>query len=165
MTAADSTGVTMTDIVTSSHIDDVLGSLPETTMVAESGTARLVMATTGIFVVMPATPDILGSTDQAHWLAAETRDVLATHLAWIPFVDAVVVCGDTPINDALSATVVPIDLLSDLLCEGLHIVSTSILHKIRLLIDRGGLAAWNVEQRSESATIDLCTQMTPAIET
>lgn len=154
----------MTDIVTSNHIDDVLGALPASTLIATSESARLVMARTGIFVIMPATIDVVACADRAHWLATETRDILATHLSWIPFVDAVVVCAGTPDANSQAATVVPLDLLSDLLCEGVKVIDPALLRKIRALLDGENLTRWSVEQQPEAATIDLCTPMAPAIE-
>lgn len=154
----------MTDAVTTEHIDRVLQSLSDDATIASSGNARLVIVPTGVFVVLPATIDVVGTADEAHWLANATRDALATHLAWVPFVDAVVVCSRHPGPMKVAATVVPLDLLGELLREGMNVIEPTLLAKMYRLLDGDGLSSWSTEIQSVDGTINLCDPILPTVE-
>lgn len=163
MVVTDTTGVTMTDAVTTTHIDNILDTLPDDVTVAASGNARLVMTQTGVFVILPAAVDVNRAADRAHLLATETRDLLASHLSWVPFVDAVVVCSNQSTTDSTAATVVPLDLLADLLREGVGVIDNDLLAKMCSLFAMNGFADWSIAL-PEDATIDLCNPMIQTIE-
>ena len=67
------------------------------------------IGTGGVFVLRPLEPDenAAEAIDQVEQLASMTRDRIAQHMAWVPFVDWFVV-SDEPRSDC---TVLPGDLI------------------------------------------------------
>ena len=77
--------------------------------IAHSGQFRLMIGTGGVFVLRPLEPkeNAAAAIDQVEQLASLTRDRIAQHMAWVPFVDWFVV-SDEPRSDC---TVLPGDLI------------------------------------------------------
>jgi hypothetical protein len=117
-------------------------------------------------VVVPDQTDAGGpvpQADRAARLAAATRADMAEHLAWVPFVDAVVVTSGistaaSPLDPA--ATVVPLDLLCEVLTEGPAVIERPTLGTLVALLGDGRLSSWVAGVIPSAAKIDLC-QPTP----
>lgn len=137
-------------------IDRILASLAEPRAIAAHEEARLVVGPTGAFVVLPGEDNLCGSAQRAHDLARETRDALAEHLSWVPFVDAVVVCDRCRSRDHTAATVVPFDLLPDMLREGTQVIDETLLAEVRELLRNQSLSVWRLARLAGDARIDLC---------
>lgn len=136
-------------------VDTVLAALPASCSIGSSGEARLVVGPTGAFVLVPGGSDPLQSADRADRLAATTRTVLADHVSWVPFIDAIVVTGGRP-PGAAAATPIPIDMLADVLVSGPEMIEADVLATVAALLDRSELASWRTGLRIDDAKIDLC---------
>jgi hypothetical protein len=145
----------MTTPISAEQIDRLLAGLPATHTVASQESARLVVGPSGATVILLGERDVANAADRAARLAAATRASLADHVAWVPFVDAVVVTDDAERSPA-SATVVPPDLLGEVLVEGPEVIDPPALGVIVDLLDTDGLAPWRVGLDSSTAKIDLC---------
>jgi hypothetical protein len=145
----------MTTPISAELIDRLLAGLPATHTVASQDAARLVVGPCGATVVLLGERDVPDAADRAARLAAATRTALADHVAWVPFVDAVVVTDDAD-RSATAATVVPPDLLGEVLVEGPEVIDPPALDVIVDLLDTDGLAPWRVGLDSDAAKIDLC---------
>jgi hypothetical protein len=144
------------------RIDEVLGSLPEAFVVASSGEARLVVGPPGAFVLLDGSGAAAASgpgADRAALLAVTTRTALADHLAWVPFIDAVVVTAERSVADP-SATAVPLDLLAEVLTEGPLVIDDTTIAAIAGLVAGDQLSTWRAGLSTPAAKIDLC-QPTP----
>jgi hypothetical protein len=149
------------------HIDGLLAELSPIYTIASQGSARLVAGPTGVFVLVLSGDDVERATELATRLAPATRAALADHLAWVPFVDAVVVIGpddrraahdadDHTSTGASDAVAVPVDMLSEVLVEGRAVIELSALGIIDRLIREHALAPWRVGNDAGAAKIDLC---------
>jgi hypothetical protein len=144
----------MTTPISAEQIDRLLAGLPATHTVASQESARLVVGPSGATVILLGERDVPDAADRAARLAAATRTALADHVAWVPFVDAVVVTDDA--ETATAATVVPPDLLGEVLVEGPEVIDPPALGVIVDLLDTDGLAPWRVGLDPSAAKIDLC---------
>src|SRR5262249_35763731 len=100
-------------------MDGVLDALPPELVVARDGEARFVAGPAGAFVLAPA-PAPGSDVDAAErllGLAQRTRAELCRHVAWVPFVDALLVSGSRRVRRSV-VTVAPLDLLAVVLTEG-----------------------------------------------
>lgn len=63
---------------------------------AHAGQFRLMIATGGVFVLRPLEPGeaAMPASEEARRLATTTRDAIARHMAWVPFVDWFVVSDE-----------------------------------------------------------------------
>ena len=100
------------------------------------GPATVVVGPTGVFVVLvhDGTPDRARALTR---LAATIRSAFAERMAWVPFVHALLV-HDTPTTMA-QTTVVPPDLLRDVLTEGRRTLEDETIATIRALMAEGVL--------------------------
>lgn len=117
------------------EVDDLLGSLPESFVVAPVGQLRLVAGPPGVHLVV-ADDDATGTTtpDPAA-LSLRLRALLAEHLTLVPYVHPIVVGPET--EAVTNATRVPPELLVELLVEGATILSDYVLNGIRRLASGG----------------------------
>jgi hypothetical protein len=145
----------MTTPNSAEQIDRLLAGLPPTHTVASQESARLVVGPCGATVILLGERNVPDAADRAARLAAATRTALADHVSWVPFVDAVVVTDDVD-RSPTSATVVPPDLLGEVLVEGPEVIDPPALDVIVDLLDTNGLAPWRVGLDSSAAKIDLC---------
>jgi len=138
-------------------IDQILAELPSSWVIGWLDQSRLVIGPSGAFVLTPGQLDLAGAADRAQALAVRTRTVLAHHISWIPFIDAAVVTTvDRPAESAVSAIVVPVDLLGELLIEGPPVIDQPALAVLRGLLANGALDGWRVGSAPADVKIDLC---------
>jgi hypothetical protein len=153
--------VSGTEPIGCDHLDRVLADLGCGAITAVAGDARLVAGDAGTFVLLPGGDAPAAAAERAARLAEATREALADHLSWVPFVDAVVVVrpGEALAGTATAgpATAVPIDLLIGVLSEGRHLVAVTTLARIAALLADGGLGAWCATTLEEGDRIDLCS--------
>jgi hypothetical protein len=137
-------------------IDQVLAELPSTWVIGWLDETRLVIGPTGAFVLIPAQLDVAGAAERAQALAGRTRQMLARHLSWIPFIDAAVVTtADKRTRSAVAAVVVPVDLLGEVLIDGPPVIDQPALGVLATLLDRGELEDWQARPPTD-VKIDLC---------
>ncbi|CAN5587426.1 hypothetical protein BH20ACT2_BH20ACT2_12230 [soil metagenome] len=119
-------------------VDAVLDELPPGYVVAGLSHHRLVAGPTGAFVVAPAGDADDHRADEAaalHHLAAATREALADHLSWVPFVDPLLVLA--PGSEAVvapGAAAMPLDLLRHVLVAHHGVVDDDTLHRLTDLV-------------------------------
>ncbi len=125
---------------TSDLLDEVLAALPATVVVAHCDAYRLVVSHAGVFVLDPGSGATGPTAERAAVAAQATRELLADHLTWVPFVDWFMVSA----ADSVPAEhdVVPLDLVPATVLEG-HSVGDELMATIRDLLSTGTLApAW-----------------------
>lgn len=159
--------MTTTGLAGGSRLDRSILALPADRVVACNGDARLVIGPNGGFVIVPADTRrdaalIDAAALRAHELAERTRGVLVQHLGLTPFLDALVVVGSRrcPPSRAV-ATMVPVDLLDEILGEGPTQVGRPALDRIDALLRAGRLDGWVPASGDRPATIDLCDPSDP----
>jgi len=136
-------------------VERVLTALAPGRVLAWADPARLVVGPSGAFVVLPHGPDGPDAGARAAALAEATRSTLAEHLAWVPFIDAVVAtAGDGHCGPG--ATAVPLDLLPVVLVEGPPVIDAATLTRIAALVDAGLVPPWRTWTTGGGAKIDLC---------
>jgi hypothetical protein len=110
-------------------VDGILAGLPGTYVAVAVGAERLVAGPTGLFLLAPPAADGLAATAaRLARRAAEARVALARELAWVPFVDALVVADDDAAPGP--ATVVPSALLGRVLTEGSPILDAPTVERV-----------------------------------
>lgn len=124
-------------------LDRLLDDLPGEYCVACHDVLRLAIGPTGVFVLSleSARPDLDGIVTQLLATAARTRDALADHLSFVPFVDALLVL-DRHDSSHLPVTGVPLDLLRATLVEGRRAVPDRQLDAARQLLRDDRLRPW-----------------------
>jgi len=138
-------------------VDHILAELPSSWVIGWQDQCRLVIGPSGAFVLIAAPVELDDAADQAQALAVRTRTILARHISWIPFIDAAVVtAADRPSEAAVSAIVVPVDLLGELLTEGPPVIDQPALQVLRGLLHSGELEQWQVGFTPTDVKIDLC---------
>jgi hypothetical protein len=140
-----------------SGLDDAIAALPSACIVAHQGEARLVIGPSGAFVLLATHGDRVTIEATAHRLAdlvLTTRNALCDHLTWVPFVDALLVTSADAPHD-VDVTVVPGDLVHDVLIEGPTVITLGTLNAIRETLRTGRLDGWQVGSPSSSAAINL----------
>ncbi len=147
----------MTHTVSLEQIDLVLRGLPASHVVGSAGASRLVLGPTGAFVVFPDDHDGLTRDAAANHLAIATRETLADHLRWVPFVDALLITA-TDSEPRAHATVVTLDLLSSVLLDGPIVIDTDSCRTVGSLLHAGTLAGWRPGLPTGDGSIDLCDQ-------
>ena len=141
-------------------VDRALRALPGDFAVAGAGATRLVIGPPGAFVLEPTTPDRLDvAAARVAGLAVATRAILADHVAWVPFVDGLVVAGDHAAAHP-SVTVVPPDLLADTLVRGPEVITGGVLGTVRDLLRQSRLGVWRLAFATADGSIDLCEPTT-----
>jgi len=117
-------------------LEDCLDRLPDGFGVESIGSANVVVGPTGVFVVLAHD----GSVERARSLgrlAATIRSAFAERMAWVPFVHALLV--DDQSGTIAQATVVPPDLLVEVLTEGRRTLEDETIATICELITGGAL--------------------------
>jgi hypothetical protein len=157
-TRADESGVPAREIQPI-DVDAVLAALPQGWSVASTDGARFVAGPTGAFVLVAGWREPEAGADLAAHLAATTRTALAEHVAWVPFIDAIVVTGGGR-RPKGPATPIPLDLLGEVLVQGPEMIEADVLGVVADLLGRGELAGWRTGLRIDDAKIDLCRPIT-----
>jgi hypothetical protein len=123
-------------------LDAALSGLPPEWAVAMLGRDRLVAGPAGAFVLRPGTGELHRDARRVVQLARSTRAGLADHLAWIPVVDALLVTrvdGSEPTE----ATVIPVELVADVLLDGVQPLDDETLRRITgLIVERRLTPEW-----------------------
>lgn len=117
-------------------LDDLLGALPPGYFVRPIGPARFVLGPTGAHVVAiddsrEAAPREVGR------LASVSRSALAEHVAWVPFVHALLVTDDD--RPCPPATCVPPRLIPGALVEGPAVLDADELARLVASVVAGAL--------------------------
>jgi len=123
---------------TSAHaLDEILSRLPKTVGVGHRGRDRLLISTGGVFVLRPIeqSDSITEAREDAQELAEVTRDRLADHVTWVPFVDRFLVADDP--NAGLG--VLPTGFIASTTLEG-HAVEPQTAIDLCRLLELGHLA-------------------------
>ena len=136
-------------------LDGLLDALPDGWAVGHRQTARLVVGPTGAFVLVPSGGDLTSAAEQAHGLALRTRDAMARHLSWVPFVDAAVVTSKNE-HAEVAAILVPPDLLGELLIQGPPVIDRPAITVMKRLLVSGCLDGWVTGTTSVDVKLDLC---------
>lgn len=118
---------------TSALLDEILAALPDPANVAHRGGQRLVTSPGGVFVLDPGPGDVIETAQRAALAANRTRELLATHLSWVPFVDWFVVSAELGPDEH---DVLPLDLVTATVLEG-HAVGDEVAASICNLVVRG----------------------------
>ena len=116
------------------ELQNCLDRLPGSFGVTIIGPAAVVVGPTGVYVVMAHD----GTSERARALgrlAATVRSAFAERMAWVPFVHALLV--DVHASSTAHATVVPPDLLREVLTEGRATLEVETLDTIGNLISQG----------------------------
>ena len=156
--ATDRTNVMMTGDEIRGAMDRVLTGLPPVHVLAAHNDARLVVGPAGAFVLVPARAERLeqaGAAQRLEALALSTREALCAHLAWVPFLDAIIVSPDDPTR-SLTVTCAAVDLLHDVLTEGPKVIDGPTISAIRDVIRRSALVGWQAGIGPGNGKIDLC---------
>ena len=143
------------------EVDDVLDDLPAEYVVAGLGEARFVAGSPGAFVVQAANGDVGRAAAELTHTTAATRASLADHLAWVPFIDSLLVVPDTDVRHA-AATVVPADLLLQILVEGHQPLDAQTVARVRALVHARRLTPpWAPARPTRDDTMAACGTSTP----
>lgn len=156
--------IVMTDDEIRGAMDRVLTGLPPVHVLAGQQDARLVVGPAGAFVLAPAGSDRLELASAAQRLEAmalATRESLCAHLAWIPFLDAIIVTADDPPR-SLTVTCAAVDLLHDVLTEGPKVIDAATIATIRDVIRGSALHGWQAGIAGAGGRIDLCDPVQPS---
>jgi len=118
-------------------LDETLARLPGGVGLAHRGGDRFVTGPGGAFVLHPLEPhEALGdAVDHAHLLAQTTRDRIARHLNWVPFVDWFVVDD----GDNYRIPVLPTSMVAAIVLKG-HVIPPNVADELHHHIAAGGLA-------------------------
>ena len=147
--------------VTIAAVDELLVRLPALHVVGHRGGHRLVLGPPGAFVLGAAATGTVDEGVAVRRLAQDAREHLARHLAWVPFVDALVVVRPDEPSGSFVGTV-PFDLVLDLLVDGRDVVSTTALTTVQIALRARRLGDWQVGL-PPAAMIDLCDPVQPTI--
>lgn len=132
-------------------------------MSADMGDAHFVAGSSGIFVLALADGDVPKTARKLIALARVTRSRLADHLTWVPFVDSFVVTAQAG-SDHAEATVVPIDMLLEIICEGPPTVDRATLDRIARMVETGDtLPIWSGDLRIDDDSMGECTPSVPRV--
>jgi hypothetical protein len=125
-------------------VDRIVAELPPDFVVARDGDARFVAGPAGAFVLMPTPargPVVDDAAARVHRLARRTRSDLGDHVAWVPFLDALLVSAGG-LGRRPDITVAPVDLLAVVLTEGPRVIDGATLAAVRRVVAQRRLGPW-----------------------
>ena len=144
-----------------SDLDRLLTSLTGDYAIAALGEARFVVGRAGGFILRVTGDDLDRETHELVKLTNATRIALSDHLPWVPFLDALLVATEA-ITDHPDVTVVPVDLVLDVLRDGHQRLDEATMDRIILLLAEHRLdPAWNLTSWPEDR-IGLLSESDPA---
>ena len=129
-------------VLATDELDAALSGLPPDWAVAELGRDRLVAGPAGAFVLRPCSGELHRDARRVAQIARATRSGFADHLAWIPVVDALLVTGHR-VDEPAEATVIPVDMVTDVLLDGVQPLDEETLRRITgLMVERRLTPEW-----------------------
>jgi hypothetical protein len=124
------------------RLDAVLAALPPEWAVAQLGRDRFVAGPAGAFVLRPSTGEHHRDAKRVTQVARATRTGLGDHLAWIPVIDALLVTPQR-VREPVGATVIPVNMVTSLLLEGMQPLDQDTLRRITgLMVERRLTPEW-----------------------
>lgn len=142
-------------------LDRYLHTLAPPQIVARWGVARLVVARTGGFVLVPAQGEVVAAARLAVDLAERTRAAIVERVPLAPFLDPMVVTYGG--YDAWSpAAVLPVDLLNAVIGRSPLRVAPEVVERVARTLRAEPVGGWVVGWPEDGATIDLCDPATTA---
>lgn len=118
-------------------LDRLLTALPSEYAVGALREDRLVAGPAGAFVLRGASEDVERDAYELLQLTSATRVALSDHLPWVPFLDALLVSPRPGSQHRKDITVVPVDLLVDVLRDGHQRLDAATMDRIfQLLAER-----------------------------
>lgn len=127
-----------------SDLDRLLASLPGDYALGALGEARFVVGPAGGFILQVTGEDLERDTSELLKLTNATRIALSYHLPWVPFLDALLV-SPVAITDHHDVTVVPVDLVMDVLRDGHQRLDETTMDRIFVLLAEHRLEpAWTL---------------------
>lgn len=111
----------------------VLDELPADFASVALGEDRLVVGSTGAFVVGDAGTDVRAAAERLGRRAERCRAALAAHLPWTPFVDVFVVAERSRDTSPL-ASVIPARMLNDTLVDGPRLLTGEAVERIHAVL-------------------------------
>lgn len=124
-------------ILEAADLDRLLTSLPREYAVGALRDDRLVAGPAGGFVLRVATDDLERDAHELLHLTGATRVALSDHLPWVPFLDPLLVSATAGPHHHKDVTIVPVDLLVDVLRDGHQRLDRATMDRIfQLLAER-----------------------------
>lgn len=118
-------------------LDRLLTSLPREYAVGALRDDRFVAGPAGGFVLRAASEDAERDAHELLQLTGATRVALSDHLPWVPFLDPLLVSPTAGSHHHPDVTVVPVDLLVDVLRDGHQRLDGTTMDRIfQLLAER-----------------------------
>lgn len=115
-------------------LDRLLTSLPREFAVGALGDDRFVAGPAGGFVVRAASDDLQRGAYELLQVTGATRVALSDHLPWVPFLDPLLVSPTAGPHHHDDVTVVPVDLLVDVLRDGHQPLDPATMDRIFVLL-------------------------------
>jgi hypothetical protein len=126
-------------------LDRLLTSLPRAFAVGAFAEDRFVAGPAGGFVLRAAGDDVDRDVQQLLQVTNATRIALSDHLPWVPFLDPLLVSPTAGSHHHPDVTVVPVDLLVDVLHDGHQRLDVATMDRIFVLLAEHRLdPAWTM---------------------
>lgn len=130
-------------ILEAADLDRLLTSLPREYAVGALRDDRFVAGPAGGFVLRAASDDLERDAHELLALTGMTRVALSDHLPWVPFLDPLLVSPSAGPHHHKDVTIVPVDLLVDVLHDGHQRLDAATMDRIfQLLAERRLDPAW-----------------------
>ena len=134
-----------------SDLDELLTTLPREFALGAVGEARFVAGPAGAFILQVADHDMERAVHELMQLTNATRVALSDHLPWVPFLDALLVARQATAHHP-DVTIVPADLLLDVLHDGHQRLDESTMDQIFVLLAEHRLSPeWTLIGWSDAA--------------
>lgn len=132
-------------ILEAAELDRLLTSLPREYAVGALRDDRFVAGPAGGFVLRVASDDLERDAQELLQLTGATRVALSDHLPWVPFLDPLLVSSTVGPHHHQDVTIVPVDLLADVLRDGHQRLDAATMDRIfQLLAERRLDPAWGL---------------------
>lgn len=132
-------------ILDEAELDRLLCTLPREYAIGALDGSRLVVGPAGGFVLSLMGEDLDADTYRLLQLTSATRVALSDHLPWVPFLDALLVAPVAGAHHHRDVTVVPGDLLLDVLHDGHQPLDRATMDRVFVLLaERRLTPAWRL---------------------